>query len=434
MTGDYPFFDGETTHYAWHGEGSPDEAGIIMPKEWDALPISERDRLWAKCMPSPSLPEERYCSASQVEKYELCPRKWAFRYVDGIEDEKSDAAELGTECHEQLELWLRDGRQIDLTKRSGKIVVVGLHLLPSPGTPGLVTERELLFEMGGHKWIGYTDYSILGANPRPIVGDHKTTGDFRWMKSAEKLRTSDGQAALYAAEAMLETGADAVDLQWNYFRTKGAPKAEPVRAIVTRDDVTPTLTRMIVVADEMQEIRRQGLTALQVVSNPNACDAFGGCPHKSKCNISISQRFKANMAQQKTAADVLAELKAKKTQGVNAPPAAVAAGTTVAPVATRGPGRPSNASKLAAAQATGALGGSLTASQKLALAQAEVAAEEAAAAAAAAEIARIEAETAACHAPGVDADGDVDIRVKLATGFRQFAALAATLAALCEEG
>lgn len=49
-------------------------------------------------------------SASSAETYENCPAQWKANYVDGreVQDVASSAADLGTACHEALEICVRD--------------------------------------------------------------------------------------------------------------------------------------------------------------------------------------------------------------------------------------------------------------------------------------------------------------------------------------
>src|SRR5687767_332853 len=101
-------------------------------------------------------------SATQVSVFEDCPRKWSFRYIEGIETPPHPSAVLGTEVHAALEGWLRNATAPDFTTRAGSIAASGLHLLPEPRTPGLEIEQEFHLEMGGFAFRGFIDWRILG--------------------------------------------------------------------------------------------------------------------------------------------------------------------------------------------------------------------------------------------------------------------------------
>lgn len=263
-------------------------------------------------------------SASQVSTFDLCARKWAFQKIEGLRSPPGPSLALGLEMHGQLELWLREGRAINMTVPSGPIAMAGLHLLPMPKTPGLRIEQEFTIEIGGHKFRGYKDYEDFIPGWYPRVGDHKSTKDFRWAKTPDDLRT-DPQGCLYAAETMWRTGTDACVLEWIYYRTTGAPKAEPVRVLVTRADVTPVLEQMVKSCDTMTALldmaETKGLRALDIPPNASACDAFGGCEFQNLCNLSPAERMHSIMTQQLTSSDLLAKLDSMRNgQGINPPP------------------------------------------------------------------------------------------------------------------
>ncbi len=269
-------------------------------------------------------------SASQVETYELCPRKWAWKKIAGLEDGPSGpSAELGIQVHAVLEAWLRNGTPINTMTRAGQIVMSGLHLLPAPQTPGMRIEEEFRIEIGGHRFVGYKDVEFLQRVP-PLVEDHKTTKDFRWAKTADDLR-ENVQACLYAVDAMHRAGANECDLQWTYFRTT-KEGAHPVRLRVTREQITPRLERICRSADEMTLLLASGCRAQDVTPNASACEAFGGCEYQQLCNLTPEERIRAIMTQQQAHNDLLARL--QNRNGINPPP--VAAASPPAPAAPGG--------------------------------------------------------------------------------------------------
>lgn len=235
-------------------------------------------------------------TASKIETFELCPRKWAWASIEGLKRKDTESSALGDAIHGQLEAWLREGRALDLTTPAGQIALSGVHLLPKPRTPGLDVEAWYGLQVGGHRFRGKKDWQRLGL-PVPEVGDHKSTKKTLYVKSADDLRT-DVQAALYAADAMHRTGAHACDLVWVYYLTKGPRRAKRVHLRVTRDDVRPVLARAVAVADAMAAAEAKNLRALDLPPNPNACDAFGGCDFKEQCGeFSPAERIEGLMAQ-----------------------------------------------------------------------------------------------------------------------------------------
>lgn len=273
-------------------------------------------------------------SASQVSTYQLCARKWFLQKVEGLRSPPGPSAALGLDVHSQIERWLKDGIPLDMTVPSGPIAMAGLHLLPMPKTPGLRIEEEFTIEIYGHKFRGYKDYAIHEPRPIPLVGDHKSTKDFRWAKTDALHPPDDGednrlridiQANLYAAEAMWRTGSEWCDLEWMYYRTTGAPAVHPVRLRLHRNEVAPVLERVVKSCNTMTALldmaATQGLRAMDIPPEASACDAFGGCEFQGLCNLSPAQRMTSIMTQQAHSLDLLSQLQSMKNgAAINPPP------------------------------------------------------------------------------------------------------------------
>ncbi len=289
-----------------------------------------------------------YLSASQINQWE-CQRKWGWSYLANIKTPQHPAAALGTEVDDtQLQPYLRDGRPFDYTRESGYIAASILGYLPPPKTPGMGVQTY--FEMPSPTWVGdehigfgfrgYKDLTLpdTGLLPdmeggRPCVVDFKTTSNFRWAKTPETLAT-DVQAMTYAAHTMFSTGAREVDLVWLYMQTKGARKAKRVHLRVNAKHVAEQFTAINNIAIEMFE-KRVAFEALgkpaedfvlhELQPNPDQCEAYGGCPYRSKCNLSPDQIVEAYAAKHEAnrakgtsdmTVDLLASLRARKAGAV----------------------------------------------------------------------------------------------------------------------
>lgn len=258
-----------------------------------------------------------YFSASQIENYQDCPRKWAWVYLDGVEKTSNVFAKFGLAGHGQIERYLKEGTPFDLTSEPGEAAMAGLHFLPRPGTPGMVIEGQFILTGWGHRFLGYKDIQInrtVGDNvlpdQAPIVGqidplrgqvvplviDHKFTGNFRWAKTETELRTNV-QAVLYATHAMVQTGAEACDLRWIYYHRVRPWKSKPVDLRVYRGDLEGPLVTIKTLADEMALIKSKGLRAMHLPPNPEACGSYGGCPFVNRCNLSPQEKMIAIMSQ-----------------------------------------------------------------------------------------------------------------------------------------
>jgi len=101
-----------------------------------------------------------FVSASEIELYDLCPRKWAFAYIEGKRPPPNESAALGSRVHAILERWLKEGAAPDLLTAEGEIAASGLHLLPPPRTPTLVTEEQFSFTSRRAWYTGFKTSDI----------------------------------------------------------------------------------------------------------------------------------------------------------------------------------------------------------------------------------------------------------------------------------
>lgn len=264
-------------------------------------------------------------SASQISTAELCLRKWAFIYIEGLRTPPNKFAQFGTDTHSHLEKWLKAGRVPPDGEPTGALAQVMIpHLPPHQAVKPDNVEIGLGMTLGGiyfrgfidlwmPEWPGHKDWT-------PRVYDHKTTSGLEWAKTSEGL-TEDVQATLYAAWALMKSHAPTVSLQWTYGLTKGKPKSLPViREGITGGMISERLGKTIDTAKETQLLKQSGVRALDVPYDANGCEAFGGCPFQERCNLSPAQRMRSLMSQGNTKADFLTKLRARtaETKGADA--------------------------------------------------------------------------------------------------------------------
>lgn len=277
--------------------------------------------------PAPEIDHPYIFSVSQVETFRTCPRKWAYLKIDGIEDPGTEASQLGTEVHDELEAYLEQGKPVGMGL-AGQIAMSGLRHLPPPRFPGMSVEAWFHVKIGSHRgkrgvgayYRGLKDVEIRKGWRNvgiPFVSDHKTTKNFMWQKTAQDLTggvsgVGDTQAGVYAYDTMLKTKASVVDLQWTYMRTTGAPASEPTICQITREQVDRIISELALTTAEMIRTKDEHPTAVTVVQDPTGCSAFGGCPYQSLCNLTPREKMKALMTQSKKEASVLGKLAARK--------------------------------------------------------------------------------------------------------------------------
>lgn len=236
-----------------------------------------------------------YYSASQLDKFALCNRKWAWEYLAGHREPAGPAAELGTRVHKVLEKWLSKATPINLRTTEGKIAAPGLDELPLP-SPRLEVEDSFQIRIGKFHYRGQIDLSYR-SKQGPWVVDHKTTGDFIWQKTEKVLRT-DIQAILYAKVALDKyPDAEFVYLKWVYYRTR-KPAVRVTKLKLSRDYVEKEFEKIEALTREADRYRLNVVNPMDVPFNPKACGAFGGCPHVKRCGLKPIERMKARMAQE----------------------------------------------------------------------------------------------------------------------------------------
>jgi RecB family exonuclease len=298
-------------------------------------------------------------SASQIQLYRDCARKWAFRYLAGLKTPQHPAAALGEEVDTyQLQPYLRDDRPFDFTKPSGEIAASGLVYLPKPKSNKLEVQKHFVIpsptfievdgkkEPIGIKFQGYIDLWMPegnGTTTNLTIIDFKTTSDLKWAKSEEDLKT-DVQAQLYAFAGMYLTRKPVADLAWVYFQTRGARRAKQTQLRVTADHAAEQFQRIDNIAIEMKGVRDQNPNPLDLPANPEACEAYGGCPYRDRCNLSPAQVIAAIAAKEErveimsNAGSMLAAMRAKKAGAQTGQQAAALA---PAPAAQSAPSPPS---------------------------------------------------------------------------------------------
>lgn len=235
-------------------------------------------------------------SASQVDTWVLCQRKWAWSYIEKLKKSNVFATQ-GTEIHQVLADWLEKGKLIDVNSAIGKIVMPGMKYLPAPGTPGLEIEKGFALETEVAKYRGFKDMEWFDKSLNlPVIGDHKTTTDFKWAKTEDDLRENT-QANIYAYDALRKYNAKEVELRWVYYRTRGAPGSQLVKLRVVESDVFEQMAKIDEIGSEIAYAYKHLAKATDAPPNPTACEAFGGCVYLDNCNLSAQERMRAFMTQ-----------------------------------------------------------------------------------------------------------------------------------------
>lgn len=228
-------------------------------------------------------------SPSGLSALELCPRKYAWDKIDKVPRVPNPYAEFGIKTHKHVEAYYLHGIMPNLAEPEGNAAVALLAHLPPP-QPGIRVEEHRICG----RFHGYPDLT-LGSR----VWDHKTCASFNFAHTAESLQ-HDLQACIYAWFVMQETGALRVSLQWNYVTRERKPRVLPVVRELTFGDLARTLDRAHGLADQADVILRDQTRALSLPPNPHACEMYGGCQHRHRCNLTGSDRLGAYLEKDMT--------------------------------------------------------------------------------------------------------------------------------------
>lgn len=293
-------------------------------------------------------------SASQITLYRECPRKWGWRYIAKLKTPQHPAAALGTEVDDtQLQPYLKEGRDLDLSRESGLIAQSGIHFLPEPKSCSLEVQKHFVMPSptGAFGFQGYIDLwlpkggvpGIAEGENVPAVVDFKTSKNFRYAKTKTGLAI-DVQAQLYATWAMFETGSRVVDLVWTYFRTKDKRESKRTHLRVLGSEVAQQFTAINDTAVEMYAARKSVTDPKELKAHTWMCGEFLGCPYQNMCNLSPKEMAEGQllklamdmeeiqMTQSADTASLMSRLKKQQEAPVQQSPVSIANGHTDKPV------------------------------------------------------------------------------------------------------
>jgi hypothetical protein len=277
--------------------------------------------------------KDPWISATQISTFELCNRKWAWRWLEHIKAPPNKFAQLGIDTHGELENWLKWGRVPIGTSKQALLAQAMIPYLPPPQAVGydpltaknverdeLIVVQDVLFNIKVDLFMPQ-QLSWDGVL-RPRTYDHKTSKDpDKWAPKPEHIHC-DPQAALYAAWTIIVTKETTIDLQWNYVKTQGATKVLPVCATVTDEMIAPRMLANIETGRAIKHHIQNTKRALDVVFDASACNEYGGCPYQDRCNLTARERIVAVMndfKHQPATSQFLAGLPGQNGAAVNPP-------------------------------------------------------------------------------------------------------------------
>lgn len=228
----------------------------------------------------PILSAKWILSATEIETFETCRRKWALLYLEAIKPPPSKAAELGIRVHGVLEKHLT-GNSISYETTEGRIASAGLHFLPQALSQNNV-EKPIFFLRDGMTFHGYIDFFEQVGSQTWVIGDHKTKSNLTRILSSDELK-KDTQANIYAQWAFIEKEAERVKLRWIYYRTQSTPKSICIESELTREEAEHNFIRIAKVAHDIVEIAKEKPDSSSQPKNFSACFKYGRCHFYDQC-------------------------------------------------------------------------------------------------------------------------------------------------------
>ena len=249
-----------------------------------------------------------YVSASQVQRFEECPRKWYESYVLGNRQPETDAMRLGTLIHKEVEHYLLTGEVRD--SDWADLVREGASLTPRPSKDMLV-EHKLVIPTweGGPEWVGYLDLGYLHEGVL-CVDDWKTKSSFNYCKSPEELANdiqmgSYGLWLLAMAPKLFGAAINVVKLSHINLKTKGKKEARRVEVVVNKEQIVKRWEKSLELVREMVSwAEKQPEKSETLPPNPKMCGAYGGCFYRPICGFDVAMDSFLVRATQKGAESV----------------------------------------------------------------------------------------------------------------------------------
>lgn len=225
--------------------------------------------------------EPVFVSASQVETFNQCARKWGFDKIDKLERAEHAGAIESSKLHEECENFHREG-----APASSSAARTALRLAPPPG-PWVVVEQGFEWPMPDSNIVftGFIDLLDLTDPKHPRIWDYKFYRDLKYAKDAEDLR-NDLQRIVYT-HIIFEEFPEAHTVSFGLIQVSKRGKhdsktvAYPSDRHMAREHFNKASSLAWAIAGHRELTSR----AIDIEPPPNdtPCSAYGGCPYLAHC-------------------------------------------------------------------------------------------------------------------------------------------------------
>lgn len=249
-------------------------------------------------------------SPSQLSTAEMCSRKWWFEKIARLPVIQKDYFTFGTVFHGVVERWLKadasgrdetgapvniypEGWDKEISKEESELIRVlvkdGIELGLLERAPGRQIEFE--FSMPVEPGSPISMVGIIDLLTPTMVQDHKTTKDFRWALSEEKIK-SNTQLLIYAKVLIAwltqnrQPIPEKIEIRHNTFLKNFHAKKRTrlVSAFITPKEVEDAWNETVRKVRILQQIAE--VKDWKFVPGPHengACMKYGGCHFTSIC-------------------------------------------------------------------------------------------------------------------------------------------------------
>lgn len=214
----------------------------------------------------------RHVSASQINTWNTCNRRWGFQKLAGLSEGFAKAAQAGVEVHKILEAGSIPDKTITWQGYEiGRMARVLWEITPSD-----VTRREEKFTeiVDGIEFTGAIDFQT-----NEIIGDFKTTSKHKYVKSAATL-ADDPQRLIY-----VQVKPDKIGTTWLYGIWEDFGTEERAFDIDRKRDREKFKLRVLKPAEQIVSVT-DGTDPMELEPNADSCQMYPpkGCPFKAQCH------------------------------------------------------------------------------------------------------------------------------------------------------
>lgn len=244
-------------------------------------------------------------SATQINEFLTCKRRWVASYVLGIKQPQTEAMAFGETGHKYLENYMKYGTPPDAEKpwqftKESKIRYPGLSAkkaikhIPKPGTAR--AEHGFSFVINDIEFIGYIDLEYFDEHKNIYLTDYKFVSSYQSALDSDSLQTNV-QTTIYAAKSIFEHKVENINLKWVYILSTKNPSVRTITSGLTKKQTSDQLKKLLDICEEMIELRdsikKEKYTEIEILNEIQptieSCSRYGGCYYINMCNLTPEQ-------------------------------------------------------------------------------------------------------------------------------------------------